>query len=48
LKRSIVSTLKWLFVLKNLNKLDRIPVELKEGIFMKLFETAEIAKLDPE
>ncbi|NCA85333.1 MAG: Rpn family recombination-promoting nuclease/putative transposase, partial [Clostridia bacterium] len=39
---------KWLFVLKNLNKLDRIPVELKEGIFMKLFETAEVAKLDPE
>ncbi|NLO51330.1 MAG: PD-(D/E)XK nuclease family transposase, partial [Bacteroidales bacterium] len=39
---------KWLFVLKNLNKLDRIPVNLKEGIFMKLFETAEIAKLDPE
>ncbi|MDD3527737.1 MAG: Rpn family recombination-promoting nuclease/putative transposase [Bacteroidales bacterium] len=39
---------KWLFVLKNLNKLDRIPVELKEGIFMKLFDTAEVAKLDPE
>ena len=37
---------KWLFVLKNLNKLDRIPVELKENIFLKLFETAEIAKLD--
>jgi len=39
---------KWLFVLKNLNKLDRIPVELKENIFLKLFETAEIAKLDKE
>jgi predicted transposase/invertase (TIGR01784 family) len=37
---------KWLFVLRNLNKLDRIPVELKEGIFLKLFKTAEIAKLD--
>jgi len=37
---------KWLFVLKNLNKLERIPVELKEAIFLKLFETAEIAKLD--
>jgi len=38
---------KWMFVLKNLPKLDRIPVELKEKIFLKLFETAEIAKLDP-
>jgi len=37
---------KWLFVLKNLNKLDRIPVKLKENIFMKLFEIAEIAKLN--
>jgi predicted transposase/invertase (TIGR01784 family) len=27
-----------------LNKLDRIPVELKENIFLKLFKTAEIAK----
>jgi len=35
---------KWLFVLKNLHKLDRIPTELKENIFEKLFETAEIAK----
>lgn len=38
---------KWMFVLKNLPKLERIPVELKEKIFLKLFETAEIAKLDP-
>ena len=39
---------KWLFILRNLNKLDRIPVELKESIFLKLFETAEIAKLNKE
>ncbi len=39
---------KWMFILKNLPKLDRIPVELKEKIFLKLFETAEIAKLKPE
>jgi predicted transposase/invertase (TIGR01784 family) len=39
---------KWMFVLKNLPKLDRIPVELKEKIFLKLFETAEIAKLKPD
>jgi predicted transposase/invertase (TIGR01784 family) len=37
---------KWLFVLRNLNKLERIPVELKESIFLKLFKTAEIAKLN--
>lgn len=39
---------KWMFVLKNLPKLDRIPIELKESIFLKLFETAEISKLNPE
>ena len=39
---------KWMFVLKNLPKLDRIPVEIKEKIFLKLFETAEIAKLKPD
>ena len=38
---------KWMFVLKNLPKLERIPVKLKEKIFLKLFEIAEIAKLDP-
>ena len=35
---------KWLFVLKNLHKLNRIPDKLKENIFLKLFETAEISK----
>ncbi len=39
---------KWMFVLKNLPKLDRIPVELKEKIFLRLFEVAEIARLKPE
>lgn len=38
---------KWMFVLKNLPKLDRVPVALKEKIFLKLFKTAEIAKLKP-
>jgi predicted transposase/invertase (TIGR01784 family) len=37
---------KWLYVLKNLPKLDRIPEKLKEGLFLKLFEIAEIAKYD--
>jgi len=39
---------KWMFVLKNLPKLDKIPVELKEKIFQKLFKSAEISKLKPD
>lgn len=39
---------KWLYVIKNLNKLDRIPDALREKIFEKLFETAEIAKFTKE
>ena len=39
---------KWLFVLKNLNKLERVPEKLKERIFDKLFESAEIAKFTAE
>ncbi len=39
---------KWLFVLRNLNKLDRMPDKLREKIFDKLFETAEIAKFTQE
>ena len=38
---------KWLFILKNLHKLERIPEKLRENIFLKLFETAEIAKFSP-
>jgi predicted transposase/invertase (TIGR01784 family) len=39
---------KWLYVIRNLNKLDRVPDKLRERIFDKLFETAEIAKFTPE
>lgn len=39
---------KWMYVIRNLNKLDRLPDELREGIFEKLFEIAEIAKFSPE
>ena len=39
---------KWLYVLKNLNRLDQVPDKLHEKIFEKLFETAEIAKFTPE
>jgi len=35
---------KWLYILRNLNRLERIPEKLKEQIFERLFETAEIAK----
>ncbi len=38
---------KWLYIIRNLNKLDRIPEKLKEGIFIRLFEVAEIAKFTP-
>ncbi len=39
---------KWLYVIRNLNKLDRIPDKLREKIFDKLFETAEIARFTRE
>jgi len=39
---------KWLYVIRNLNKLDRVPDKLREHIFDKLFETAEIAKFTRE
>ena len=35
---------KWLYVIRNLNKLDRVPDKLRERIFEKLFEAAEISK----
>ena len=37
---------KWLFVLKNLNKLTSRPKKLQEKIFTRLFEQAEIAHYD--
>ncbi len=39
---------KWLYVIKNLHKLDRVPEKLKESIFLQLFETAEISKFTRE
>lgn len=39
---------KWLYVLRNLNRLDKVPEKLRERIFEKLFETAEIARFTPE
>ena len=39
---------KWMFVLKNLHRLQDRPVKLQEKVFEKLFLEAEIAKLKPE
>ena len=36
---------KWLYVIKNLNRLDDIPDKLREKIFEKMFAAAEVAKL---
>jgi predicted transposase/invertase (TIGR01784 family) len=39
---------KWMYVLKNLKRLDNIPDKLRERIFEKIFAAAEIAKLTKE
>ena len=38
---------RWLFVLKNLSRLDKIPDKLKDKIFTKLFETADMTNYTP-
>lgn len=39
---------KWLFVLKNLNKLTEKPLKLQEKVFEKIFKLAEVAKFTSE
>ncbi|MEM8642824.1 MAG: Rpn family recombination-promoting nuclease/putative transposase [Cyanobacteria bacterium P01_G01_bin.54] len=39
---------KWLYVLRNLPRIQEIPEALQEKIFTKLFETAEIAQFNRE
>ncbi|MBI1184691.1 Rpn family recombination-promoting nuclease/putative transposase [bacterium] len=39
---------KWLYVLKNMGRLNDIPDKLRERIFEKVFEVAEIAKMTHE
>ena len=39
---------KWLYVLKNLSKLEKRPKTLRDKIFDRLFNEAEIAKFTPE
>ncbi len=38
---------RWLFAFKNLHRLREMPKELEEGIFKRLFDLAEIAKMRP-
>jgi predicted transposase/invertase (TIGR01784 family) len=37
---------KWFFVLKNLQNLNEIPVSLKDGVFKKLFQVADLAGMN--
>ena len=39
---------KWMFVFKNLHKLDKMPARIQGKIFEKLFGEAELAKLKPK
>jgi predicted transposase/invertase (TIGR01784 family) len=39
---------KWFYVLKNLQHLSEIPVELRDGVFKKLFQVADMANLSKE
>jgi len=39
---------KWLYVIRNLNRLERIPDTLREQVFDQLFESAEIARFTPD
>jgi predicted transposase/invertase (TIGR01784 family) len=39
---------QWLYVLKNLPLLERIPDKLREGLFTRLFEVAEVAKFNED
>jgi len=39
---------KWMYVLKNLKRLDNIPDRLRDRLFERIFASAEIAKLTPE
>jgi predicted transposase/invertase (TIGR01784 family) len=39
---------RWLYAIKNLQKLRAQPPQLQENIFEKLFSEAETAKLNPE
>ncbi len=37
-----------MYIIENLNKLDKIPDKLRESIFLQLFETVEISKFSQQ
>ncbi|WP_262886598.1 PD-(D/E)XK nuclease family transposase [Sphingobacterium sp. SGG-5] len=39
---------RWLYVLKNMSKMDKLPIYLRKPIFEKLFRIAEYSKLNKE
>ena len=39
---------KWMFALKHVGTLDRLPEDLRVKAFERLFEACEIAKFDPD
>ncbi len=39
---------KWLYILKHLDRFERIPDKIKDKIFKKLFKTAELAKFSAD
>jgi predicted transposase/invertase (TIGR01784 family) len=39
---------KWLFVLKNMHRLENVPVNIQEAVLLKVFEECEIAKYNKE
>ncbi|HMR83947.1 MAG TPA: PD-(D/E)XK nuclease family transposase [Niabella sp.] len=39
---------RWLYVLRNMGKLEKIPIILNKRIFQKLFKIAEVANLKKE
>ncbi|WLE96395.1 MAG: Rpn family recombination-promoting nuclease/putative transposase [Candidatus Electrothrix communis] len=39
---------KWMYVIRNLNRLERLPDALREQVFEQLFESAEIARFTPD
>ena len=39
---------KWLYAIKHLDRLDRVPDKFREQVFEKFFEVAEIANFSPE
>ena len=39
---------KWIYLFRNLNAMKKIPKELNQGVFNKVFEIADLSKLTPD